>query len=278
MTTPYTIFGAKGFVGSELMRQLANGGQPAQGITRDNWPAPGSHLGHVIFTIGMTADFRQRLTETVEAQVVTLHRTLTSYRFESFLYLSSTRLYSGAASTAENSALVARPADPDHVYNISKMAGEALCLAQTSANVRVARLSNLFGLGDTSPTFLNSVVREAAASGRVEIGQASGSAKDYLAVEDAAGALLAISGRGQHRLYNVGSGTNTSHLDIANLLSQYGTEVGFAPDGVEVTFPPLDVARAREEVPPPRHSIAEFVASVFEQRRDTPPSLKEPRS
>jgi len=266
MIAPYTIFGANGFVGSELMRQLADTGQQATAVTRDAWPAPGSDLGHVIFSIGMTADFRQRLTETVEAQVVMLHRVLTSYRFRSFLYLSSTRVYAGAASTTEDSALVARPADPDHVYNISKMAGEALCLAQSSPAVRVARLSNLYGVRDTSQTFLNAVVREAAATGKVHIGQAAGSAKDYLAVEDAARTLLAISVHGRQRLYNIASGANTSHLDITSLLRQYGTDVSFAPGGPEVTFPPIDVARARAEFPAPQHGLADFVASVFGQR------------
>jgi nucleoside-diphosphate-sugar epimerase len=274
MTPSHTIFGAKGFVGSELLRQLADAGHSATAIARDNWPSSGTYLGHVIFTIGMTADFRQRLTETVEAQVVLLHRALTSYRFDSFLYLSSTRLYAGAASTAEDSALVARPADPDHVYNISKMAGEALCLAQPSPAVRVARLSNLYGMRDTSPTFLNAVVREAAATGKVHIRQAANSTKDYLAVEDAARALLAISAHGRQRLYNVGSGTNTSHLDIANLLRQYGCDVSFAPDGPETVFPLLDVARMRAECPAPQRSIAEFVASVFGQRSPAPPSLQ----
>jgi nucleoside-diphosphate-sugar epimerase len=265
MTMLHTIFGSSGFVGSELMRQLAGLGHVAQGITRDNWPAPGRDLGHVIFTVGMTAGFRQRLTETVEAQVVTLYRALTSYRFQSFLYLSSTRVYAGAASTHEDSALVARPTDPDHVYNITKMAGEALCLAQASPAVRVVRLSNLFGARDTSPTFLNSVVREAAANGQVRIGQAPGSAKDYLAVEDAASQLLAISARGRARLYNVGSGHNTSHLDIAGLLRQYGCEVSFVPDGPEITFQPLDVTRLRAEFPAPQCRLGQFVASVFQQ-------------
>lgn len=264
--TSHTIFGASGFVGSELLRQLAGADHTAHGITRDNWPKPGSSLGHVIFTIGMTADFRERLTETVEAQVVTLHRALTTYRFESFLYLSSTRLYADAASTTEDSALVARPADPDHIYNISKMAGEALCLAQASPAVRVVRLSNLFGLQDMSPNFLNAVVREAAQTGKVSIGQAATSAKDYLAVEDAARALLAISVQGTQRLYNVGSGSNTTHLDIAALLRQYGTDVSFALHGPEVVFPPLDVTRARAEFPSPLYRVADFVASVFGQR------------
>lgn len=266
MPAPHTIFGANGFVGSELLRQLADAGQPATAITRENWPVPGSDLGHVIFAIGMTADFRQRLTETIEAQVVTLHRALTNYRFESFLYLSSTRVYAGAASTNEDSSLTARPADPDHVYNISKMAGEALCLAQPSPTVRVARLSNLFGVRDTSLTFLNAVVREAAATGAVRIGQAESSAKDYLAVEDAARTLLAIADHGRHRLYNIASGGNTSHLDIATLLRQYGTDVSFAPDGAEIAFAPIDVARARAEFPAPQHGLADFVASAFSPR------------
>jgi hypothetical protein len=46
-------------------------------VGRPDWRAPGTDLGDVIFTIGMTADFRSRLLETFEVQLLRLHAALT---------------------------------------------------------------------------------------------------------------------------------------------------------------------------------------------------------
>jgi nucleoside-diphosphate-sugar epimerase len=255
-----TIFGGHGFVGSALAAEAARRGHEVRRIGRDDWPEAGSDLGHVLFTIGMTAGFRERLTETVEAQVVVLHRALTRYRFESFLYLSSTRVYAGAAGTQEETTLAVRPADPDHVYNLSKLAGEALCLAQARPTVRVARLSNVFGEGDRSAGFLEAVLGEAAATGRVTIGQAPGSAKDYISLADVVPALLGIALGGQARLYNVASGRNTSHAEIAALLARHGIVTRFLDNAPEIVFPVLDIGRLAAEFGAPAHGLESHIA------------------
>ena len=55
----------------------------------------------MIYAIGVTADFRTRPFETMEAHVSVLCEILRDARLDSLTYLSSTRLYGGAASTGE---------------------------------------------------------------------------------------------------------------------------------------------------------------------------------
>lgn len=239
----FTIFGGHGFIGSEIALQLQQVGDTVMCVGRDNWPKVGSELGQVIFCIGMTADFRKRLVETFEIQTVCLHNALTRYQYESFLYLSSARVYNDACSTLEDAPLLVRPTSVDHVYNISKLAGESLCFAFDNPRVRVARLSNVYGSQDNSNLFMTSVIRDALTHGQITIHQNATSSKDYVAVEDAAAILIEIARRGSERIYNVASGRNFSHQQIANVLEQHGAKVRFDIDGPIVTFPRIDTSR-----------------------------------
>lgn len=257
----FTIFGAGGFVGSALRAALARKGRAVRAIGREDWPAEGEALGHGIFAIGLTADFRQRLDQTIEAHVVALHRALTRYRFESFLYLSSTRVYAGASSTLEEAALSVRPAEPDQLYNISKLAGEALCLARENAAVRVARLSNVYGPGQEPASFLPTVLAEARRAGRVTIRQASTSAKDYVSIDGVIARLVAIAEGGRARIYNVASGRNVSHGEIAAMIGRAGRVAEFEADAPEATFPPIDCRRAEAEFGPIPDELEAHVAS-----------------
>ena len=243
MSRHYTIFGGTGFIGSELASQIEERGNTVTRIGRNSWPLPGSELGQVIFCIGMTADFRRRLIETFELQALRLHEALTHYRYESFLYLSSSRVYDGASSTQEETPLLVHPARVDHIYNISKLAGESLCIAHENPCIRVARLSNVYGRTDNSNLFLTAVMRDAVTSGEVTIGQSPTSSKDYIGVEDAAALLIAISDNGKQRIYNVACGRNFTHRQLADILEQQGYRVQFKADGAIASFPQIDITR-----------------------------------
>src|SRR5580704_13059050 len=101
----FTVFGASGFVGARLAQHLKNATHPVNAVTRSNAPPHGADLGHVIYAIGITADFRNRPFDTVAAHVGRLAEVLQNYKFDSFLYLSSTRIYRGAASTREEAEI-----------------------------------------------------------------------------------------------------------------------------------------------------------------------------
>ena len=232
-------------------------------VTRDTWPDRGADLGECIFAIGMTASFRRFPLQTAETQVVRLWEVLTRYRFASLLYLSSTRVYRDAASTAEEATLLLRPHIVDDIYNATKLAGESLCLALAQPQVRVARLSNIYGASDRSELFLTDVLREAVVTGKVTLRTAPASAKDYIFVEDAVAQLAAISARGQRRLYNVAAGVNVGNAELAGILTGLGVAVGFAPGAAEIGFSQIDTRRARGEFELVPRTVAAVLPKVF---------------
>jgi nucleoside-diphosphate-sugar epimerase len=247
----FTILGAQGFIGSHLAEQLVQSGhevtRPARGETLPREP------GHVVYCVGVTADFRSRPYETVTAHISYLADILGRVRPLSFLYLSSTRVYKGGASGAETATLALRPTDPEDLYNATKIAGEALCLAQPNDTVRVARLSNVFGAGmdaDHRPRheFLAAVTREAVRTGKVTLKTALDSEKDYVAIEDVVRGIERIALHGQHRLYNVASGRNLTHRAIFDRLVELtGCAVVVEHGARNVLYPQIDTLRIAGE-------------------------------
>lgn len=244
----FSIFGASGFIGSHLTANLKRAGHDVTPISRDDLPSAGQSLGYAIYCIGLTADFRRRLADTVRAHVCMLADILASYSFDSFLYLSSARIYAGVQETREEAALLVRPELSDHIYNLSKLTGEALCLARPEPSVRVARISNVIGPGDTSINFLPSILAEAQRTGTVSLHTSPRSSKDYIDVDDVCAVLERIALHGKHRIYNVASGINTTNEAITNLIaSGMGVNATFIADSPTIIFPQIDISRIRSE-------------------------------
>ena len=240
----FTVLGGSGFIGSHLISHLRECGHPVFVPGRGEGRIYREPLGHVIYAIGVTADFRTRPYATMDAHVAVLGEILRRARFESFTYLSSTRLYAGAGTTAEDSAFRVDPADASDLYNLSKLAGEALCLAHRQPSVRVARLSNVYGDGMGYENFLAVILREAVYDARIVLRTGPDSAKDYVAVDDVARALRLIALGGTHRIYNIGAGGNVSHAALTAALARLtGSAIEVQPGAPVTSFPTIDTAR-----------------------------------
>ncbi len=242
-----TVLGASGFIGHRLNERLGELNLERYAPGRDEDLA-GKHLGDVIYCIGLTADFRSRPLDTVEAHVCKLQEILRGCDFDSLLYLSSTRLYNaGEGSTTEESTLRVAPLNPSDLYNISKAMGESITL-NCGRHTRVARISNVYGGDFASANFLSTIIRDAVTGRKLVLQTSAASAKDYVSVNDVVDGLIQIATRGSERIYNLASGVNVSNSELAEgLRSLTDCAVEFSPAAPTVSFPRINIERMQTE-------------------------------
>lgn len=253
---PITVLGAGGWIGAALVEDLRQQGRVVLPVGRsdfNDWLASKVVLGPVIYAIGLTADFRQRPHATAEAHVGLLSQVLQRPGLSKLLMLSSTRVYARSDTTDETAPLPCLSSDSSDLYNLSKLMGEALVLQDPRPGLKVVRISNVVGPGQPRSTFVGSLLEEAGLSGQVTIQQPTSMAKDYVSLQDVVRLLPQIALHGQQRLYNLGSGANTTHQEVASWLKSQGVIVRFSSQGEGLHFPELSIHRLSREFEPPGH-------------------------
>lgn len=243
----YTVLGASGFIGRHLVAALMRQGHQVYAPAKGSEEIFSQPLGHVIYCVGLTADFRTRPFDTVRAHVTFLSDVLEKAKFESLLYLSSTRVYARSGSGTEQTTIPVDIHDSSDLYNITKLAGESLCRSCGRTGVKIARLSNVIGDDPGSENFLFALIREAL-TGRIVLQSDPASSKDYILLRDVVSLLPRIAASGSNFIYNVASGQNLAHTDIINAL------VGLTSCRYEVLngaplqdFPIIDISRVQKE-------------------------------
>jgi len=253
----FTVVGAQGFLGAALVQQLKQDGHTVIQITRENWPELGARLGHVIFAAGKTTQFAQRPIETVQSQTSLPASILADYNYSSFLYISSTRVYRTANSTHEGATLSVAPGSSDEIYNLTKLTAECMCLALENPFVRVVRLANIFAPFSNANNFLASILNDAARARHINFKSGPETEKDYVDLRVVLELLPKISLSGQKRLYNLASGQNTSHKQIAEKLEQLGISTQFEPSATIDKYLPIDVSLLHSEFDVPNYQLIE---------------------
>jgi nucleoside-diphosphate-sugar epimerase len=244
----FTILGGAGFVGSHLVAHLRARGYECLVPERDQVLRLKPPLGHVVYCIGLTADFRSRPFDTVEAHTSLFAAFLRQASFESLLYLSSARIYQHADTGEESASFSADPTHPSDLYNLSKMTAECLCLSLDTPRVRIARLSNVYGPDFASENFLTSIVRDAVERGSVRLEVHPDGAKDYVVIDDVTAMLERIALDGRRRLYNLAAGRNVSNGEIMTVLRKLtGCTVEWGESAALLASPPISIARLKEE-------------------------------
>jgi len=266
MSDRYTIVGGRGFIGRALCERLRLAGHDVSVRTHLE-AVDGTPLGHVVYASGIAGATASDPPYAYGSHIDGVRRILEGARFDSFLYLSSARVYGASAETTESAPLSVEPDGGRDLYRITKIAGEARVLAHPSPAVRVARLSNVTGESFTSSLFISDVLRQAAATGRIAVRTTRLSAKDYIAIGDACRYLAAIATRGAARIYNVAWGANITNGAIYDALQALGIVIDIAPDAADVSLPVVSVHRLQTEFGPPDESLLTNLPLYLEQFR-----------
>jgi nucleoside-diphosphate-sugar epimerase len=244
----FTVIGANGLIGSALCRDLETDGIDVLRVTRGQ-QIPAVSLGHVVHAAGVTGDFLVRRRDGFQSHVAIVEQVLRTGDFDSFTFLSSTRLYKRADSTHEDARIPVQPELPDDYYTTTKLMGEALCHSAEHPAARVIRLSNVVGPQLVLGNFLFEVITGAAQTRHVTFSSSLDSGKDYVWLGDVVSAIRQISVGGMARTYNVASGRNVHHREIADLLrTELGAVVEVAATAPVEDHAPISIGRISDEL------------------------------
>lgn len=250
-----TIIGARGFIGRAVTQHLNQAGWDCWLPERTTtWPNSDRNLGHIFYCAGMTADYYQRAGDTIDAHAGLLAKVLQSCRYESLVYLSSTRLYDEQVIETladESASLRINPHVPRHLYDLSKLAGESLCHALGGGRARVARLACVYDDAHDREGFLPTLMArltQIPPGGVLSVASSPHGVRDYVHLPDVVRALVDIALRGTRPTYNVASGENTSNAQLADWIHQRARRtIRFENDDMPLKSPVVSIERLAHE-------------------------------
>jgi len=204
----FTIFG-QGFVGTNisifLKKKKCKLFIPKKGKYKFK-----KNLHNVIYCIG-NQNWLKDPEVTYNANLAMVPKIIFNNKFDSFTLLSTTRLYfaNPKTKTSENDPININSNNKNFLYNSLKIAAENLCLTLNNKNIKVIRMSNLFGDNFTNQAYiLPTWIRDSIINKKIDLYINKNSTKDFIYVDDAFDVLFKIIKKGKHRLYNVASGKN----------------------------------------------------------------------
>lgn len=217
----YTVFGGRGFIGSEIVGMLEAAGQDVWVPPRDDGSVFDTDLGTVIYSAGQ-GDCKNAPLGVFDANCRLLADLLARGKFERLLYVSSTRVYMNQDSAAEGDDLKVCSDDQRRLFNLTKLVSEELCL-KSGRNITIVRPSNVYGVALHSPLFLPAITRNAINHGKVDMYIDHNYAKDYVSVTDVASACIALADHPDSlgEVINIAAGYNITAQQIADVLQKH---------------------------------------------------------
>jgi nucleoside-diphosphate-sugar epimerase len=256
----YTVVGARGFIGSAFVRVLRERGSDVVEMTHDQALCADGDLGHIIYASGVAWDAGKRVAEAVRMHV-DVPLALLRKHLRSFTYVSSTRVYGDSTKTHETAPAYVAQGD---VYAATKAAGEIIVLGDSRPELRVVRLSNVYGRSFRSGLMSSDFLRQAAVTGIIAVRSSADSEKDHVSVEDVVDVTLRIASSGKERVYNIAAGRNTKQGELLERIAAVsGCRIDVRAGSSTVAFAPIDVARIRSEFDFRAHDILDDVPGLW---------------
>jgi UDP-glucuronate decarboxylase len=171
-------------------------------------------------TYAQPAKFEKETSELFDLNVAATQR-LKEIAEESFLFLSTSEIYSGQDFPDEEAPVELQTSHPRAQYVFSKLAGEAISLSGQQTTNNVARIALAYGPGfkKEDSRVMYDFFRKAKTRGVIETHGSLNFVRTYAFSIDVALDLINILARGTEQIYNVGG---TSKVSIAGLAEAVG--------------------------------------------------------
>ena len=244
----FTIFG-QGFVGTNisifLKKKKCKLFIPKKGKYKFK-----KNLHNVIYCIG-NQNWLKDPEVTYNANLAMVPKIIFNNKFDSFTFLSTTRLYfaNPKTKTSENDPININTNNKSFLYNSLKIAAENLCLTLNNKNIKVVRMSNLFGNNFTNQAYLLPTwIRNSIKNKKIDLYISKNSTKDFIYVNDAFDVLLKIIKRGKNRLYNVATGKNIKLFKILKEIKKItNCKINYTHSSNVVKEPKINIKRITNE-------------------------------
>ena len=271
MTT--LITGASGLIGSRLCRTLADSGESVVGLCCTHLISVGPNLNVDVCNITDYDDVSTRIAlwkpdtvfhfaahlpstanpDFIKVNVIGTNNLLDAcYRkgVKNFIYASSMSVYSAPPEYLPVDE--EHPTQPDEDYGRTKLIGELLCKCYSRVmRAVVIRFSSVFGQGDNSRVAYH-FMKSALEGVTIQIDGDGSQSSDFIYVDDAVkGAILAREQGRSGEVYNIGSGQETSVLELATAIGLGSPPAKTSLSGKPATRPfrfVADIRKARKEL------------------------------
>ncbi|MDX2181872.1 MAG: NAD(P)-dependent oxidoreductase [Bryobacteraceae bacterium] len=254
------ILGGRGFVGSAFVRFCQTRGLEHSVVDRDNYAA---HTGRACsLFVNANGNSSKLLSKSdpmrdFEASVRTVRASLTDFRFDRYLHLSSCDVYPDCSSpetTRED-----QPLDParQSAYGFHKFLAEQ-CVIHSGSNWTIFRLG-----GMTGPGLRKNAVFDILQGGPLWLDPES--ALQFMPTDDVARIAMEVAADSSRQIFNLcGSGLAT----LKNLMAVVPWPVTVRPDSPRVRYE-VSVAKigAVATLPDSGASTASFLAAQIERKR-----------
>jgi len=241
--TTFTIFGHTGFIGSHLKKKLK---KYKLILPKRNQFRVGKFLGNIIYCIGSDSWATDQY-NSFKANVGFIPEIICNNNFNSFTFLSSTRIYKNAKDTNEDSSFDICPKNKDDFYNIKKILGESFLLSQKK-KFNIVRLSNIYGNNYNSPLVLPRLINNAIKFKKINLTINKNSKKDFLSINDAVEMIYKISKVSKGEIYNVASGKMYSLIEIAKEIQKHtGCKIILKNQHIKVKEPKININKIRKK-------------------------------